>query len=218
MRKGKKQVVAIIQNAKKSNSTTGKKVLRAAAYCRVSTLLEEQELSFESQEIYYKTFIRNNPSLTLVDVYGDHGISGLRMEARPELQRLIQDCMNGKIDVIYTKSISRIARNTAECQKILDLLHAKGVYVIFEKEHIKSNDERLRLVLKLLASFAQQQSNVQSQAIKWAIDNNAAIGRPVYKACYGYRKTSTKTERHKWIINEEEANNVRMITDHFKET
>ena len=217
MAKPKKQMTVTTHNQKTNGGSTEKKALRAAAYCRVSTLLEEQEYSFESQSDYYRQFIEKSPNLTLVDIYGDHGISGLRMENRPELQRLIQDCMDGKVDVIYTKSISRIARNAAECQRLLDQLHEKGVYVIFEKEKIKSNDEKLRLVLKLLASFAQQQSNVQSQAIRWAVDASAAIGRPVFKACYGYRKAPPEYERHKWIIHEEEAEHVRMMFDMIEE-
>ena len=213
MARVKKQITVTTHNKKADDGSTEKKVLRAAAYCRVSTLQEEQEYSFESQAAYYKNFIENNPNLVLVDIYGDHGLSGLRMENRPDLQRLIQDCMDGKIDVIYTKSISRVARNAAECQRLLDKLHEKGVYLVFEKEHIESNDERLRLVLKLLASFAQQQSNIQSQAIRWAVDASAAIGKPVYKVCYGYRKAPTEFDRHRWIVCEEEAEHVRMMFD-----
>lgn len=209
----KKKIIVTTHNAKSDKTDMEEKVLRAAAYCRVSTLLEEQELSFESQAAYYREFIEKNPRLQLVDIYGDHGISGLRMETRPELQRLIQDCTDGKVDVIYTKSISRIARNAGECQMLLDQLHALGVYIIFEKEKIQSNNESLRLVLKLLASFAQQQSNVQSQAIHWAVDSSAAIGRPVYKTCYGYTKAPPEIARHKWLINEEEAQYVRMMFD-----
>lgn len=92
MARVKKQIIVTTHNVKADDESEKKKVLRAAAYCRVSTLLEEQDFSFESQVTYYKTFIETNPMLTLVDIYGDHGLSGLRMESRPELQRLIQDC------------------------------------------------------------------------------------------------------------------------------
>lgn len=212
-----KQIVITKHNYLKDDNNEKNKVLRAAAYCRVSTLQEEQEYSFDSQALYYRTYIETNPNLTLVDIYGDYGLSGLHMETRPELQRLINDCMNEKIDVIYTKSISRIARNASECQRLLDRLHNKGVYIFFEKEKIRSNDERLRLVLKLLASFAQEQSNSQSQAIHWAIDANAAIGRPVFKTCYGYRKSTDKNKKHMWIIHKEEANHVKMMFNMIEE-
>ena len=79
--------------------------IRAAAYCRVSTLLEEQDQSYESQVEYYRAFIKSQPEMELVDIYGDHGASGLRTENRPEFERMIQDALDGKIDVIYTKSV-----------------------------------------------------------------------------------------------------------------
>ena len=84
---------------------------RVAAYCRVSTLNEEQELSFETQCAYYKKFISSDKSKILVGIYADHGISGLHMENRVELLRLIEDCKAGKIDTVMTKSVSRFSRN-----------------------------------------------------------------------------------------------------------
>ena len=53
-------------------------IKRTAAYCRVSTLLEDQELSFETQSSYYSSLIENTPDMTLVGIYGDQGFSGLR--------------------------------------------------------------------------------------------------------------------------------------------
>ena len=193
--------------------------IRAAAYCRVSTLLEEQDQSYESQVEYYRAFIESQPEMELVDIYGDHGASGLRTENRPEFERMIQDALDGKIDVIYTKSVSRLARNAIDCQRVLEQLHAKGVYVVFEKENIRSDDPQLTLVLKLMQSIAQEESNSQSQAIIWTVDQNAALGRPAYKCCFGYvkekveDKKATDKERHAWSINEEEAGMVRTMFD-----
>lgn len=186
---------------------------------RISTLMEEQDLSYDSQVKYYKAFIESRPDMDLVEVYGDHGASGLRMEERPEFQRMIKDAMDGKIDVIYTKSVSRFARNARECEQVLEQLCAKGVCVIFEEQNIKSTDSQFSLVLKLLESIAQEQSNSQSQSILWSVDNNAALGRPAYKCCFGYvkenveDKTLTERERHTWSINEEEAAMVRTMFD-----
>jgi len=219
LKKIQKIVVVGEQRKTESVENAEPRKLRAAAYCRVSTLLEEQEFSFESQTEYYRDFIESQPDMELVGIYGDHGASGLRMTERPELQRMIADCMDGKIDVVYVKSLSRLARNAIECQKILDQLHDKGVYVIFEKEGIKSNDDQFSLVMKLYQSIAQEQSNSQSQAIIWTVDHNAALGRPAYKCCFGYEKENvnetgiTERERHTWSINEEEAEMVRTMFD-----
>ena len=85
---------------------------RTAAYCRVSTLAEEQELSFETQTEYYRTLIEKDPTMELVGIYGDQGFSGLHADKRKEFQRLIADCEAGKVDVVLVKSISRFSRNT----------------------------------------------------------------------------------------------------------
>ena len=219
MKKIQKIVVVGEQRKTENAENAQPRKIRAAAYCRVSTLMEEQEYSFESQTEYYRDFIESQPDMELVGIYGDHGASGLRMTERPELQRMIADCMDGKIDVVYVKSLSRLARNAIECQKILDQLHEKGVYVIFEKEGIRSNDAQFSLVMKLYQSMAQEQSNSQSQAIIWTVDHNAALGRPAYKCCFGYVKENvgetgiTERERHTWSINEEEAVMVRTMFD-----
>ena len=111
-------------------------IKRVAAYCRVSTETDSQEESYDSQVSYYETFIKRNPNFEFVGVYGDRGISGLSAEDRPEFMRLINDCLEDKIDLVYVKSISRFTRNAAECSKFVNLLLEHGVTVIFEKENV----------------------------------------------------------------------------------
>ena len=90
---------------------------RVAAYCRVSSESDEQELSFESQCRFYKNKIDSEPSYDLVDIYADEGITGTSTEKREDFMRLMKDCLDGKVDLVITKSITRFARNT------LDLYH-----------------------------------------------------------------------------------------------
>ena len=184
-------------------------IKRVAAYCRVSTDSDEQGESYEAQVSYYESLIKNNPNYQLGGVYGDRGISGLSAEDRPEFMRLIKDCEDGKIDLIYVKSISRFSRNAAECSKYVDLLSSKGVTVIFEKENIRSDDKNLSVILKILATLAQQESNSTSQAIKWAYIQNAKMGKPTRAVAYGYKKVMKGKNRHVWVINDEEAWRVR---------
>ena len=80
-------------------NTFYKKPKRVAAYCRVSTLMEEQELSYESQCAYYENLIGNTPGLTLVAVYGDQGFSGLHAKKRPQFMKLVQDAREGKMEI-----------------------------------------------------------------------------------------------------------------------
>lgn len=186
------------------------KKLRAAAYCRVSTLAESQEESFEVQEKYYKDLLGRNPDKILVKIYGDQGISGLQAGKRPEFMKMMADCRAGKIDEIYCRSISRFARNFADLIKYIEELRQYGVIVHFEKEHFSTDDRNMEIVLKAMAIVAQEESNSISQSISWAIEQGARAGKPKRRAAYGYDR-DPKTQ--KWTLNTKEAENVRMIFD-----
>lgn len=186
--------------------------IRVAAYCRVSTLMEEQELSYESQCAYYKQLIEADKKMELVGIYGDQGFSGLHASKRPEFLRLIQDCKDGKVDLIMVKSISRFSRNTIETQEYLSLLKEHGVRVYFEKERIYSDNPQCDLILKLLSAAAQEESNSISQAARWANEKNCESGYPTRTCCYGYVKAKRKAgEKHTWIVDEEKAKRIRMM-------
>lgn len=188
------------------------KATRVAAYCRVSTLMEEQELSYESQCAYYENLIGSKENMELVGIYGDQGFSGLHAEKRPEFQRLIADCTAGKVDLVMVKSISRFSRNTIDCQKYLRLLKEHGVTVFFEKEGLYSTDPQCELILKLLAAAAQEESNSISQTIKWANEKNCESGYPTRTCCYGYEKAKRQTgDKHIWLIDEEKAKRIRLM-------
>lgn len=187
---------------------------RVAAYCRVSTLDEEQDLSFETQCSYYEQLIENDPNMELVGIYGDQGFSGLEASHRKEFQRMIADCEEGKIDVILVKSISRFSRNTIECLEILKKLKEQGINVIFEKEGLNSMDPRTEMILSIYSSIAQNESSSHSANLRWAIRQRAEVGDPIRPACYGYRNVKSEGDQHRhWEINEEEARRVRYIFD-----
>ena len=82
---------------------------RVAVYSRVSTASDLQDGSFEVQKEYYKKKIQSDPTLILADVFGDQGKSGRSIKARTEFQRMMQDCEEGRIVLILTKSISRFS-------------------------------------------------------------------------------------------------------------
>ena len=205
-----KKVTMEVKNQKAKADKS--KATRVAAYCRVSTLMEEQELSYESQCAYYENLIENRDNMELVGIYGDLGFSGLHAEKRPEFQRLIADCTDGKVDLVMVKSISRFSRNTIDCQSYLKLLKEHGVTVYFEKEGLYSNDPQCELILKLLAAAAQEESNSISQTIKWANEKNCESGYPTRTCCYGYVKAKRHTgEKHIWVIDEEKAKRIRLM-------
>jgi len=189
---------------------------RVAAYCRVSTLEEEQELSFETQRDYYKAMIESNPDFYLVEIYGDHGKSGLNASGRPDFQRMIRDCKNGRIDHIYTKSVSRFARNASECLEYIRELQALGVVVHFEKEAFTTADDNIEMILSFLAILAQEEVNSLSQAQLWSHKKRNCVGDPMRYASYGYTRDKKPVKGvHHWHINEKEAERVKKIYELF---
>ena len=122
---------------------------RVAAYCRVSTDSEEQLTSYQNQMCVYTEMIAANKEWEFAGLYADEGISGTRADKRPEFQRMIRDCQNGKIDYIITKSVSRFARNTVECLEYVRSLKAQGIGIFFEEQNIDTlkNESELYLVI-----------------------------------------------------------------------
>ena len=177
-----------------------------AAYCRVSTMSDLQDGSYEVQRDYYKKLIESNPDMELVGIYGDHGKSGRTMQTRPQLKKLIRDCEEGKIKLILTKSISRFARNMMECVETIRHLRELGVKVVFEKEGLDTESMGGELMLGILATIAQEESNSISQNLNWSRRQHALRGEPWERPPYGYVSVG---KQHKWEPVEEQGDVVR---------
>ncbi|MFI3255690.1 MAG: recombinase family protein, partial [Eubacteriales bacterium] len=132
--------------------------LRVAAYARVSSDSEEQLNSFSNQMTYYTKLVEEKEVWELVDVYADEGISGVSAKKRTEFQRLLEDCRDGKIDRVITKSVSRFARNTIDSITALRELKSLGVSVLFEKEGIDTEKLSSETLITLYSNFAQEES------------------------------------------------------------
>lgn len=192
--------------------------VRVAAYCRVSTLAEEQELSFDTQQDYYKTMFENDDRFYLVGVYGDQGITGLQADKRPQFQALMRDCRNGRIDEVYTKSVSRFARNFSECLEYVRELQSLGVVVHFDKENFTTADDNIEMIFSMMAIMAQEEVSSISQAISWSLEQRSRAGDPVMRARYGYTRDRKAIDGiHHWHIKEDEAIRVRKVYDLFLE-
>ena len=179
--------------------------LRVAAYCRVSTDLEEQEGSFDTQVRHYREKIGQSPDMELVGIYGDKGRSGLKASRRPELQRLLRDCRAGKIDLILTKSISRFARSMADCVELIRRLREWRVTVFFEREGLRTDDRKIDLIISILAAMAQEESHSISQNMIRCHEQHASEGRPCGRVAYGY----ARAEDGSWKVNPAQAQRVR---------
>jgi len=184
---------------------------KVAAYARVSMETERLHHSLSSQVSYYSELIQKNPEWEYVGVYADEGISGTSAKKRDEFQRLIADCEAGKIDIVLTKSISRFARNTVDLLKTVRHLKELGISVRFEKENIDSLSGDGEVMLTLLASFAQSESESISNNVKWGTRKRMEQGIPNgHFRVYGYR-----WEGDQLVIVPEEAAIVKRIYQNF---
>ena len=181
--------------------------LKVAAYCRVSTLLDSQETSIEAQRQHYEAEIKSNPDWEFAGVYLEAGVSGTKTEIRPELQRLIADCKEGRINLILTKSISRFSRNTSDCLEMVRTLTALGVTIRFAKENIDTGTMESEFMLSILACLAEDESHSISGNMKWSIRKKFEAG--TYKMRlppYGYEWRGDEL-----VVVPEQAEVVRRI-------
>lgn len=183
--------------------------LRVCAYCRVSTDSEEQKNSYDSQLKYYKEKITTNSNWSFAGIYADEAISGTLDYKRDDFMRMITDALEGKFDLIMTKSISRFARNTVDTLKYVRKLKEKNIAIIFEEENINTLEMAGELLLTILSSIAQQESENISTHVKLGLKMKMERGELVgFNNCLGYRydyKTNTMS------INEEEAEIVKYV-------
>ena len=187
------------------------KQLRVAAYCRVSTNNIEQLESLENQREHYQKYISNQPNWQLAKIYYDEGISGTKLTKRDALKELLTDCHNHQIDLVITKSISRLSRNTTDCLRIVRELQQLNIPIIFEKEHINTGEMASELFLSIFSSLAQDESHSTAGNLRWAIRQRFASGKfHVSSAPYGY-----SIKDGNLVINHTEAKTVRQVFQRF---
>ena len=184
---------------------------RAVAYCRVSTMNEEQKTSYDNQIEEWTNRLKNDPKLIYVGIYADHGLSGTRAENRVELNKMIADAKAGKFDIIYTKSVSRMARNTADSINIARELKEYGVEIYFDEEHISSLDPKNEVMFTLSAAMAQEESRHISENIRWTLAKKMKEGHAFLtdSKFLGYRKDPDNPKN--LIVVPEEAKVVKLI-------
>lgn len=164
--------------------------MSVAGYARVSTDSDEQFTSYEAQVDYYTNYINSNPEWSFVKVYTDEGISGTNTKHRDGFNEMIADALNGKIDLIVTKSVSRFARNTVDSLTTIRKLKEHGTEVYFEKEAIWTFDNKGELLLTIMSSLAQEESGSISENVTWGRRKQFSDGKVSlpYGQFLGYRK------------------------------
>ena len=150
--------------------------IRVAAYARVSTASDEQMGSVKAQKDYFEKLILKKPEWKLVEIYADEGISGTSLNRREAFNRMITDALDGKIDLIIIKSLSRFARNTVDTLNTIRKLKNVGIPVYFEKEDINTMDGKGEFLITLMSSLAEEESRSISENVKWGQRKRYADG------------------------------------------
>lgn len=191
------------------------KKLRVAAYCRVSTLLEQQEGSYEAQVDYYTEKINSNPNWKCAGIFADDGKSATQTKKRDDFNAMIDACMAGKVDLVLTKSVSRFARNTVDALQFIRKLKEKNIPVIFEKEGVNTMESGGELLITILSSQAQEESRNISENTRWGLTRRFENGiiSVNHKKFLGY----TKDEDGNLIVVPEEAVIVKRIFREYLE-
>lgn len=185
---------------------------KVCAYARVSTNSLDQADSLENQTSYYHDKITANPDYEFVGVFADRGYTGTK-DNRPEFQKMMSQCRQGKIDLILVKSVSRFARNTTIVLQYVRELKALGVEVRFEDQNIKTLTQDGELMLTVLSAFAEEESRSVSENIKWRIRKKFERGELIIntKRFLGYDKDVYGD----LVINHREALIIRRIYEDY---
>ncbi|MGM0973687.1 MAG: recombinase family protein [Bacillota bacterium] len=183
--------------------------IKVAAYVRVSTLSDEQEDSLENQTTHYSRYIRTNPDWKMTGIYSDHGKSGTAASGRSGFNQMIRHALEGKIDLILCKSVSRFARNVLDTLDTVRMLKSHGVRLIFEKEDIDTENMQSEFILTMMAAVAQEESRSISENVKWANMKRLERGEARFTRLLGY----TREGNRKWVIQTEEASIVKEAFD-----
>ena len=189
------------------------KQLRVAAYCRVSTDSDEQEMSFDAQRSYYTDKIMQNPEWTIAGIFADEGKSGTQASKRKDFMRMIRLCRQKKIDMVLTKSVSRFARNTVDCLNYVRELKDLGIPVIFEKEGLNTMHMTSEIYISMHGIFAQSESESLSGNVRLGLQMAARKGKVHfnYKTFLGYRRGPDNLPE----IVPEEAETIRLIYQRY---
>ena len=185
------------------------KTKKVAVYARVSRETEIKHHSIEAQKQYLKEYINQHPFWEFAGYYVDEGVTGTKLD-RPALNLMIDDAKEGKIDIILTKSVSRLGRNTAGVLRLLQELKEMDVAVIFDNERINTADPEGMFYLQSQCIMAEATSKQNSDYQKWAIRNRFKDGVPTYFRIYGYKMVD-----HQLHVVPEEAEVIKRIFEMF---
>lgn len=198
-----------------SSPINSRKKRKVAGYARVSTDHDDQITSYEAQVDYYTNYIKGRDDWEFAGIYTDEGISGTNTRHRDGFKRMVNDALEGKIDLIITKSVSRFARNTVDSLSTIRKLKEHKIECYFEKENIWTFDSKGELLLTIMSSLAQEESRSISENVTWGHRKRFADGKVsvAYSRFLGYKKGPNGG----LVVVPEEATTIKLIYKLFLE-
>lgn len=180
-------------------------------YIRVSTERQVEGYSIEGQITQIEQYCQFN-GYELVDIYADRGISGKSMN-RPELQRMLNDAKNGKLDCVMVYKTNRLARNTSDLLTIVEELHRQNVEFFSLSERMEVKNSTGKLMLQILASFSEFERNTTLENIYTGQYQRALEGYYQGNLPLGYN--NIPDNKKELMINQHEANIVKYIFESY---
>lgn len=192
-----------------------RKKRKVAGYARVSTDHEDQQTSYATQVKYYTEYIKSRDDWEFAGLYSDEGISATNTKHREGFNQMVKDALDGKIELIITKSVSRFARNTVDSLSTIRKLKEHKIECYFEKENIWTFDSKGELLLTIMSSLAQEESRSISENVKWGHRKRFADGKVsvAYSRFLGYKKGPNGG----LVVVPEEARTIKLIYKLFME-
>ena len=185
----------------------------ACGYVRTSDDDDEAVESYHAQIDHWETEIPQMPRHKLVGVFGDEGISGQKQKHRHDFNEMIKLCKLGRIKRIYTKSLARFGRNMIETVETIKELREIGVSVHFEIDRLNTAKLSDEMMVRIRAVTAEHEAKTMGDNVRWSVRHRLAEGIVEQGFIYGYDIIREKDKPIRFVINEAEAEIVRLIFD-----
>ena len=182
--------------------------MRVGLYIRVSTEEQAKEgFSIDAQLKVLNAWAVVKGAQQITE-YIDEGKSAKNLR-RPAIQRMIKDCHDHKLDAVIVWKLDRLARNLRDQLTLVeDVFRANGVEFISSTESFDTTTSSGRFVMNMLGAVAQNERENTSDRVKMVMTEASRSGRHMAgKPPYGFDVDS----EHHYIINEKEAEAVRML-------
>ena len=192
-----------------------KQIKHCAIYTRVSTDLqaEKEFSSCESQEEKIRSFVKSQNNWQIFKVYSDAGYTGANTN-RPALQELLEDIKQNKIDIILSYKIDRLTRSPKDFYQLIEVFDKYQTDFISITERFDTSTPAGRLLRNIMLTFAQFERELTSERTKDKLLERAKKGFwHGGNAPYGYKR-----ENKKLVINQKEAEIIRLIFETYLET